>query len=456
MLDLFIRGGKVVLPAGVQEVGLGIAAGKVKGIFAPGEEPQAKEVRDINGCFVLPGLIEPHSHFGIYNPLEKDFELDSQFGALGGFTTVFNFFRKPGSYLKQLPEAIQVGEKYSLIDFAFHLGILLEDQMNELPQYLQQLGVTSYKFYMGYKGMEKERFGSERVIDDGFLFEIMQVMRQTSEKCVLCIHAENIEVSRYYQKKLASDPQDTLAYFESLSPDFTETEAIIRTSYLASQVGVKVYFVHTSAGSSVETIKRLPWFDRSSHFVETGVHYLCETVDCPAGLRAVVKPPIRYEKDSQLLWQALEAGWVDTLGSDEAPNYLERKFAKGPDVSGTELGFSEMGFTLPLLFEEGYHRRGLPLEKIAQVTSTNVARIFGLYPRKGVITVGSDADLVVVDPELRRTINPDTFIQASDYTIFNGRSPRGWPVLTISRGQVIAEDGKIVAPAGRGCYLRRQ
>lgn len=455
MLDLLIKGGKIVLPDGVIEANIGIKNGKINAILDANENPKTKQVKDVTGCFVLPGLIDPHSHYGVYNSLEEDFLLDSQFAALGGITCVLNFFRKPGSYLKQIPEAVELGEKKSLIDFGFHLGILTEDQVQEIPYHRTELGITSYKFYMGYKGMEKERFGSDRALDDGFFYELLQVMKNSSDKYVLCIHAENIEIVNCLEKQLKNEAQDTLAYFESLSPDFAETESIIRTSYIASQLGAKVYYVHTSAGSSIEMVKHLPWFNRQQHFMETCMHYLCQTVDCPEGLKAKVKPPIRHLEDTEKLWSALKDGRIDTIGSDEAPNYLERKFKKGRDVSGTELGFSEVGFTLPLLFDEGYHKRGVPIEIIAQVTSTNVSKIFGLYPRKGIIAVGSDADLTVVDPELKKIITPDIFTRASDYSIYNGRSLKGWPVMTISRGEIIAEEGKVVADSGRGLYLKR-
>ena len=308
---------------------------------------------------------------------------------------------------------------------------------------------------MGYKGMEKERFGSDRALDDGFFFEMLQLMKKTSDKCVLCVHAENIEVVRYLQQQLKDQAEDTLAYFEKLSPDYTETEAIIRTTYLASIIGAKVYYVHTSAGSSIDIVRNLPWFDTNQHFMETCMHYLSQTVNCPEGLKGKVKPPIRYDEDTEKLWNAVKDGRIDTIGSDDAPSFLERKFSKGTNLSQTELGFGEIGFTLPLLFEDGYHKRGVSVDRIAEITSTNVAKIFNLYPQKGVIAVGSDADFAIVDPEFRQKVTPDIYTRASDFSIYKGRELRGWPVITVSRGEIIFEEGKIVAPEGRGQYLGR-
>ncbi len=455
MLDLIIKNGKVVFPSGVQEANIGIKNGTIVSIFSSEEKNEAKVIKDVYGCFVLPGLIEPHSHYGVYNKLEKDFKVDSKFAAAGGFTTILSFLRKPGSYMKQIPEAIQIGEKNSLIDFGYHLGLLIEEQVREIPKLVSQLGITSYKFFMGYKGMEKERFGSDRSLDDGFFYEMLETMHYTSDKCVLSVHAENTEIVRYLQSKLKNEAEDTLAYFEKLSPDFTETEAIISTSYLASQIGAKVYYVHTSSGKSIDIVKHLPWFNSKQHFMETCMHYLCQTVDCPEGLKAKVKPPVRHKEDTERLWKAVEDGRINTIGSDEAPNYLEQKFAKGSGLSETELGFSEMGFTLPLLLEDGYHKRNIPIERIAELTSTNVAKIFGIYPQKGLITLGVDADLAIIDPKLKQTVTPDIYPRTSDFSIFNGRVLTGWPVMTISRGAIIFEEGKITAPEGRGKYLKR-
>lgn len=455
MLDLLITGGKVAFPGGVQEASLGIKDGKISGIYAPGEKPEAKKVKDVAGCYVMPGLIEPHSHLGVYNSLEEDFSLDTKFSAIGGYTSIFSFHREPGSYMKQIPEVIALGEKNSMIDFGFHLGLLVEDQVNEIPRHVNELGINSYKFYMGYKGMEKERFGSDRSLDDGFFYQMLEVMKKASDNCVMCVHAENIEIVNYFARVLKDEAEDTLTYFERLAPGFTETESIIRTSYLASKVGAKVYYVHTSAGESIDMIDHLPWYDPSMHYMETCMHYLSQTVDCPEGLLGKVKPPIRYQEDSDRLWEAVADGRIHTIGTDEAPNYLERKYKKGKSLSQTELGFSEMGFTVPLLFDEGYHKRGIPVDRLAEITSTNTAAIFGVYPQKGIVAVGSDADLVVVDPELKQTVKPDMFPRASDYSIFNGRELKGWPVMTVSRGDIIAEEGKITAPEGRGKYLRR-
>lgn len=457
MLDLLIKNAQVVvLEAGVEEVNVGIKDGRIVSLVSPAEKIQASRVIDARGLWVFPGLVDPHGHYGVYNDLAHDFAVNSQFAAAGGVTTVVNFFRTPGSYLETLPPAIRLAEEHSLIDYAFHLAILTGQHVREMSACVEKMGVTSFKFFMGYKGVEKSRFGSDRTIDDAFLVEIFDRMGGISDRLVLCVHCENADLSRQLKVQKAGAVPNTLAGFESLSPGFVETEALVRTLYLASQYGVRIYIVHLSAASSAEVLSWLPWFNSERVTIETCPHYLTIDTGCAAGLLALVRPPVRNSRDVEALWKAIRRGQITAIGSDECPNYRANKFKNGENIDTPVVGFGGMGLILPLMLTEGYFRRGIALEMVAALTSMNPAKTFGLYPAKGALMVGADADLVLVDPARRRTVRAQEMVMASDYSVYEGMELRGWPVMTISRGEIIFENGELRGSPGRGKYLFRQ
>lgn len=455
-MDKIIRGGDVVIPyVGVQRVDIGIQDGKIAAIGQNLSSPGA-EVIDAAGKYVFPGAIDGHSHYGVYGGLEQDYRATSRSSAVGGVTTVINFMRSGRSYLDQLPEEVAIAERESVIDFCFHLGVMTNQQVEEMPAYVEKLGALSFKLYLGYKGMEKTRYGTDRSLDDELLLDIYEQMNAISPDLILCIHCENVEMGRNFYKKYVDDPnRNQLIYFDKFNPDIVETESVIRVSYLAKQYNAKISIVHCSAGTSVKALQEMPWFDPELIHVETCPHYLLETVENAKGLGAVVKPPLRYPHDNQALWEGIRSGIVTFIGTDHVSMTWADKFKKGSGIDEVQLGFGGAEFMFPMILSEGYYKQGLSLQKIAEITSANTAKTYGLYPRKGAIAVGSDADLVLVDLEETKTITPDTIAINSDYSIYEGREVKGWPVLTIRRGEIIAKDGKSVEPRQGGVYLRR-
>jgi dihydroorotase-like cyclic amidohydrolase len=211
--------------------------------------------------------------------------------------------------------------------------------------------------------------------------------------------------------------------------------------------------VHTAAKSSIDMFETLQERFPSDYTIETCPQYLTMTVESPCGILGKVNPPIHFSEDVEALWEGIRKGVVMTIGTDNVPAYLAQKQAKGKDLWGAALGFSTPGLILPVLVSEGYHKRGIPLWRLARVSSTNTARKF-LLPGKGEIKVGYDADLALVDLEWEREITPDLF-GCSDYSIYAGMTFRGWPRYTISRGEIIQKDGRITADTGRGRYIYR-
>jgi dihydropyrimidinase len=457
MLDTIIKNGNVYLAGnGIQQVDIGVKDGKIVALMSSSDAAEAKRVFDAVGKFIMPGAIDPHVHFGIYNGWNDDFESESKFAALGGVTTVITYYREMGSYFKVFEDLVAGAESKSLIDFGIHLGLLTNQHVAELDDYVEKYGVRSYKFYTNYMGRVAQIFKTEDalMLDDGDLDHILNELSTKEKDIVLCVHCENMEVSRKQKIENAGNKADSLSYYESLSPDYAETESVLSTLYLAKKNNAHLYVVHLSAGSSVDCIEQMAHFLGEKITIETCPHYLTQTVDSDAKLQATVNPPIRTQTDSDKLWHGIEKGIITSLGSDNCSLMRE---AKAPDsINTVKPGFGGVGLNIPLMLTEGYHKRNIPLATLVKVLSETPAKTFGLFPQKGIIGVGADADLVVIDLESEKTVSADTLCSSSDFSIYQGRKLKGWPVMTFSRGDLIMHDGKIVGKSGRGRYLQKK
>lgn len=455
-MDLLIKGAQVVFADRVERADIGVVDGKIAGIFAPGAAPQAERILDATELHVFPGVLDPHMHLGIYNSMATDFAEDTKAAAIGGITSIVNYYRGKESYKESLPNLIETGEKHSLIDFGFSLGLLTKQHVAEVEEYAREFGVTSYKFYRNYQDDVQRIFGVEDplTLDSADMMFILRDFAQKSPKLSLCVHCEDMDLQRKVAAEVkAENAQDTLAFFARTSPDYAETVSVMQALYLNHLVNGSLYIVHLSAGSSVDFIDGAPDLREKGVTVETCPHYLVLTEDSPANLLAKVNPPIHTAQDAEKLWEGIRAGLITTLGSDNCPSNLDKKYSKGKDVWGTLPGFPGAGLILPVLISEGYHKRGISLETVAQVSSQNTAQALNL-PQKGGIRVGADADFAVVDLEWEREVTPELF-GSCDYMVYEGMKFKGWPRYTISRGEIIAQDGKISAESGRGRYLRR-
>ena len=456
MVDVAIVNGTVVVPGEEPRLAeLAIDKERISGIHPPGTVIAADDRIDASGLHVFPGAIDPHIHLGGYQPLAIDTDPGTGLAALGGVTTLVNYFKATGSYLDLVPEYIETYENGAYIDAAFHLQLLTEPHLTELAETTDRFGITSYKINLAWKGREKAVFDSDRPIDNGWVWSVMEAMRDIDpERMVLNVHCENQELKNEARRRIEAEMEPTLGFYERLAPDFSETDSVLSMMLLARVSGITTYLVHLSAALTMEALA-LPWADNDRLFGETCPHYLMHTIDSGAGLHATVSPPVRTQADQDALWEALADGRLETVGSDSNPIMRDTKLDDG-DFWTVKPGFDGVGFIVPSLLEGGYHRRGVPLGRIAQVMAENPAKIFGLYPEKGTIAEGSDADLVIVDLDAEHTVGDDATAAHSDFSIFDGMTFRGWPVMTISRGEIIAEGGKLVGEPGRGRYLRRQ
>lgn len=456
-LDLYIKNGHVVFPGvGVQKANIGVRNGKIVGIYEPGEEHEAAKVLDVEGLYVFPGLVDAHQHLGIYNDIAEDFA-DTVQHVLSGVTTVVNYYREPKGYHEVIPKLIEAGEQNSYIDFTFSLGILTEQHIAELEQYVEQYKLTSFKFFRNYERRLNQVFNIDNGIDlsAADLVRLLTKFKEISPKMVLAIHDENMDINRYLTKELMGQQvEDSLRTWSKTSPGYAEAESVLSTLYLNQVVGGNVFLVHLSAGASVDVLEKVPWLTASGVKVETCPHYLLLTEDSPAGLKAKVGPPIHSQWDQDRLWDGIKNGVINAIGTDHCPSTLAKKFKKGTGVWDTLFGFPGVGGLLPLMITEGL-KRGISLERIADITSKQVADAFNL-PQKGRIEIGADADFAIVDMNTEKTITHDMFHSPCDYSIYEGMTAKGWPVYTLVRGELLVDGGKpVIEKKGRGKFIPR-
>lgn len=456
-IDLLIKNGSVVFPKeGVRQVHVGVKDGKIFGIYENIDEVESHEVLDASGLHIFPGLVDAHEHLGIYNSVEEDFR-DTKQHAVGGVTTVVNYDRQVESYLDFFPRVQAIGEKNSYIDFTYSLGMLTEQHLDELEEVVEKFGLTSFKFFRNYEKQLNEKFNVTNGLDLSSydLMRILEKFKSVSPKLLLAVHCENMDINRsLIAKYKAEGAEDGLNTWSLTSPGYAEAESLLSTLYLNKVVGGNVYIVHLTSADSVDVLEATPWLTESGVKVETCAHYLCLTEDSDVGLDAKVGPPVHGQHDSDRLWEGIKNGTINSLGTDHVPSSREKKYSNGTGVFDTLYGFPSVGSLLPVMITEGHLNRGLSLERIAEITSYHPAESFNL-PSKGRIDIGADADFAIVDINKKEVITPDRMHSVADYSVFEGKEVAGWPVYTISRGEMIVENGQPTKEYGRGNYIRR-
>jgi dihydropyrimidinase len=249
--------------------------------------------------------------------------------------------------------------------------------------------------------------------------------------------------------RIRAEGRADLAAWNAARPAFAEAENVRRAGYFAELAGCALYYVHIGARPSLEeALGQRSRYPRVT--IETCTHYLTHTEDSPVQALGKVNPPLRASADRDAMWEALLAGRIDTVGTDHCATMVARKQG---DIWAAAPGFPGVATLLPVLLSEGVHRRGLTLTDVARLCSYNVARTFNLYPRKGRIQIGADADIAVVDLERERTVAACDLASASDFSLYDGWTLKGWPILTVVRGQVVARDHQIIGKPGAGRFV---
>lgn len=470
--DLIVSGGTLVIPfVGEVRGDIGVKDGRISAISDELQQQEAGEGIDASGKLVFPGGVDSHYHLGIYRDLTEDTESETTSSLVGGVTTVISYFRtgshylnRSGPYREIFPEVLKKVEGHAKVDFGFHLAPMTAEHIGEIPWLVEEMGVSSFKYYMFYKGLnlaadsrDAKSYTMAEEYDLGHLFEIMEKVAEvdaaSAGRISLSLHCEQAELLRIFIERAKADPSVSgLAEYSAARPPLTERLSIEEAGVLADATGVRVNFLHLSSAEALRTALevsgRYPQLDAN---LETTVHHLALDHESLIGLGGKVNPPIRTREDNESLWRALAAGQIGTVASDHACCMEE---SKGEDLWPALPGFGGTALLYPVLLSEGHRKRGIALERIAQVAAATPARVFNLYPKKGTIGVGSDADLTIVDPELEQVVTPELCRSAQDHTPFEGVSVRGWPVATLVRGTPMFREGEIVKE-WPGRYLRR-
>jgi dihydroorotase (multifunctional complex type) len=429
--DLVLHSGRVVSHIGEFHGGVAVRDGKIVAIGDRDDLPPATKTIDLEGRVLMPGVIDPHCHLGVNYDYDEDMRTETVGAASGGVTTILLFARNPnGSYIPFYQERRARGEQQAYIDFGFHFGIQREDHIAEIPKIAAETGVQSFKCHMGYEVGNSIGIVSST---DAWVFGAMREAAKLP-KGVVSVHCENTDLVTMLKKEMmATGRQDLGAYTES-RPAFVEEEAIARVIKLAELTRCPLYIVHTSvgAGPGLAAEARARGIDVT---METCPHYLLRTAyDQDLDSRAKISPPLRDRDNLEGLWRGMLDGSINTLGTDHVP------FRKtGGDLWTEKPGVVSFPWELPLMLHFGVNERGLSLSRLVELNSYNPARRFGLLPRKGILAVGADADLVVVDLDLERTVEAT----GKGTCLYDGWKLRGWPVMTISRGRIVAEGGVV-------------
>jgi dihydropyrimidinase len=447
--DLAINGGTVVLPGGPVQADLGVRDGRIAAIAnAP---LNADQTLDATGRMVLPGGIDPHVHFRMYQKsvvTSDDYVTGSRSAACGGVTTYIDFAVQPtgGSALAAVQERLAEAQQGSTIDYALHAALTTatDSTLAEIEP-IVALGVRSFKFFLTYRA-----FGF--YTDLGFLLEAMREIGRLGGTAL--IHAENDELLEHLKARYVAEGQTGMRSLARQRPDYAEEIAVASTAVLARETGCTTAVVHLSSARGLTAAARAR-SDGSPYWVETCPQYvlLSELLDRADGGLYTFTPTMKEPADAEALWAGIVRDDVTYAGSDHSPfgraiKLGARSFDEVyPGIPGTET-------LLPLLFSEGVVSGRLSLERFATLTSTNAARVFQLQG-KGAIRPGFDADLVVFDPAKEVVLSSSMLHSACDYTPYEGRFLRGYPVATVSRGEVVMRDGQFTGRAGRGQLVPR-
>ena len=447
MLDLVVKNGKLVTPDGIVSAGVAVNGGRIVAIADDQSLPEANRVIDAEQNYVLPGIVDPHVHIGWPDwPFEDDVKATTQAAAAGGVTTVIHYIFNPGDLIEAFHRTKEIFEKNAFVDAGFHAGIFTTEQIEQIPK-LAKLGIISFKFAIPYRGAEA--VPPLTGIDDGIVFlGFEQIGKLGSQACAM-IHAENIEIFFRLKDKFIKEGRKKLTWHDT-RPNFSEEEAMIRCIHFAKVTNCPLYVVHMTIGEGVSLVRQAK-ADGIDVIAETCPQYLTLTKDEDVILRKV-NPPVRGKEDNAKLWEGISSGVVTSIGSDHAS--CARKHKK--EFWSAVVGMAGIETLLPVMLSEGVNRGKLSLVKLVEICCANPAKFFGIYPQKGTIEIGSDADIVIVDLQKEMEVRADKLHHISDFTPYEGWKIRGWPVLTMVRGKVIAEEGRIVGETGYGKYVPGQ
>lgn len=452
--DCIIRGGTLATAERTFDADIAISDGRIAAI-GPSLGGDARSVIDARGLVVAPGAVDVHTHFDTRvgdDATADDYESGSRAAAAGGITTYVNFaFQDPGGGLAAAIDREKAkADGRSLIDYGFHIAVIDPDAPGALDEFpaLAGQGFTSVKIFTANTGM---------ALSDHSVLRVLQAAADAG--LMVSVHAEDQALVDHLTSALQQQGRHGVENLVRARPVQAEAAATARVAAYADAPGVPVYIVHLSCRAALEAV-RAARRAGARVYVETRPAYLyldASRYRLPDrhGNKYVCWPPLRESGDQAALWEGLESGEIQTYATDHTTWMAGKKM--DPALSFEEIpgGVSNVQTSIGMLYAEGVRAGRIPMTTFVAVTATNPAKLFGLWPRKGCLAVGSDADLVAIDPERPFRVTAAAMQSRSDFDPYEGYEARGWPALTISRGEVIMRDGELLAGPGRGLLLSR-
>ena len=442
MLDLVIKGGTVVTAGSSFSADIGIQDGKVAQI---GGEMSASMEIDASGKLVIPGGLDMHVHLTWHNTELRwvdDFYSGTAAAVAGGVTTIGNVtFPNPEEGLLQALDRVEAEARANaIIDFTLHPVVIdpSPEEIAEIPK-LVEAGYSSIKTFT--------QIG--RILEQDHI-KAFEVAGQSG--ILTMIHCEDADIIHFCEQRLLAEGKSDIRYYADSRPTYSEASAVARAVAAARATDAPIYIVHLSSEAALGEARRARAMGQGV-YVETRPIYLYltrERFEEPEGAKYVGYPCLREQADVDALWNGLRAGDIDTYCSDHAPLDKAQSLDSTLKVGNFRGAMPGLETLMPLLYSEGVRKGRISLSRWVELTSTNAAKLFGMFPQKGTICVGSDADIVVWDPNRRRNIVVDEMRSASDFEVYEGWEIQGWPSHTISRGQVVFENDRVTGVRGWG------
>ena len=454
--DTIIRNGSVVTATDTYTADVAIVNGKITAIGTDLPAENTGRILDATGKLLLPGGIDVHTHldmpFGGTTSAD-DFETGTRAAAFGGTTTLIDFaIQYKGQPLRQAFDTwMSKAASKAVCDYAFHCIVtdVSGGQLSEMNDLVHE-GVTSFKLFMAYPGVF--------MLDDGSIFKALQTTAKNGG--MVCMHAENGSAIDVIVQQALAEGKRAPKYHALTRPTTAEAEAVGRAIALAEMAGAPIYIVHLSCNDALEKIREAR--DRGLPvYAETCPQYLylsLENMDAPGfeGAKYVFTPPLREKWNQEKLWNGLKHDHLQVVSTDHCPFcFKEQKEMGRDDFTKIPNGGPGVEHRMSLIYSGGVASGRFNANRFVELVSTTPAKLFGLYPRKGTIAVGSDADLVIFDPQRKHTISAATHHMRVDYSMFEGIQVTGMPDVVLSRGRVVVENDKFLGRAGHGEFLRR-
>jgi dihydropyrimidinase len=405
------------------------------------------EVIDAAGLLVLPGGIDPHVHLG--PPTADDFASASRAAIAGGITTigVMAFPREDEGPLDNVFRQAEAARSQAVVDVMLHPVIPeIRGDTGEQVAALAESGHTSIKVFMVQAGFQRDPAGYLDLLARAGAAGVLTMM-----------HCEDAAILRFALDRLRSQGRTGAEHYAESRPVAAEAAATERAVAMCETTGSPIYLVHVSSERALSAIRAgqdrgLPVFAETRPFF---LHLTKDRLEGPDGPLFVSQPPLRAQSDLDALWRGIADGSIQTAGTDHVPWTREQKMEAGLDIGNLRPGAANLQVMLPMLYSEGVRAGRMGVEDFVAVSSENAARLFGLYPRKGVVAEGSDADLVLFDPDERRVVRSADALSGAGFSVYDGWEVTGWPRVTIRRGEIVLREGRISGTPGSGTVAPR-